>query len=400
MAVDSTGAMVIAGAAGGDVNVGTTAISGGGFEKSVFIIKLDADGDIIWSKVEQIANIDYVGTAGIALDPNDGIIVAGYANAPADLGGQQFGGSTDGDFFAVRLHADGQHDWTQVFTAVGFLSGPTIEAMTTSPAGDVFVFGTLYNGDRITLCNKTLMDGGGAFFGFKLAANGSCQWAYRWLADGTMGAIATDGPSVFITGSFEGTLDFGENQMSTAGPDSDMFVAALDAQNGSHLWSKDFGDGAMQFRQGIAVHTGGDILLAGYAAGNIDFGGETLTGSMDDDMTFARLSSAGAHVSSARYGDSSTQRARAIAASPSGRWCAAGEVAGTLDLGTVSLQTTGLRPATTSFHEAGTALWAASIATPMSGNPGPSRLGVAPNGSVVVLSPVSTYNWRLVRYSP
>lgn len=401
MAVDSTGAIVLAGAAGGDIAIGGTTIPGGGFEKSVFVVKLGTDGAIIWSQVEQIATIDYIGSAGIALDPDDGIIVAGYANTPADLGGPQFGGSVNGDLFAVRLQPDGQHDWTRVFTAAALFSGPRIDSMATNAAGATFVFGTLFDGDQITICNKTLNDGGsGAIFGFKLAADGACQWAHRWSAAAQLAAIATDGTSVFLTGSFQGTLDFGGNQLTTAGSDSDVFVAALDAAVGTHSWSKDFGDASMQHGEGIAVHSSGDVLIAGYAAGNIDFGGAALAGSSDDDIVVARLSPSGAHVSSVRYGDSSTQRARDIAVAPSGQWHLAGEVSGALDLGSVSVQTTELRPVASSFHEGGTALWAHALLNGTTSEPALTRMAVAANGEVVMLGHLGHYAWRLVRYAP
>ena len=81
-------------------------------------------------------------------------------------------------------------------------------------------------------------------------------------------ALAPSG-SLFLVGTFTGTLDLGAGPMTSAGA-SDAFIARLDPQGGSALWSKFYGDRYAQGGVAVAVNAAGTVLAAGAFLGTID----------------------------------------------------------------------------------------------------------------------------------
>lgn len=80
--------------------------------------------------------------------------------------------------------------------------------------------------------------------------------------------------NVLVAGFFKGAADFGGGPLASAGG-ADVFLAKL-APTGEHVWSKRFGDGSDQVVAAIASDVTGAVLVGGYFAGGIDFGGGLL----------------------------------------------------------------------------------------------------------------------------
>ena len=100
--------------------------------------------------------------------------------------------------------------------------------------------------------------------GMAPACKGDLGWALRFgdAADQYVTSIAADGAGdVIVTGYFAGTMSFGGSPLVSAGT-FDVFVAKLDP-SGNHLWSKRFGDAGGQDGAGVAVDGKGDVLVTG-----------------------------------------------------------------------------------------------------------------------------------------
>lgn len=206
--------------------------------------------------------------------------------------------------------------------------------------------------------------------------------------------VAND--TVYVVGTFEDDLDFGNNAMTAAGTETDIFIAALNGDTGAHVWSKQFGNNTTQFGQGLAVHSGGDIFMTGYGSGQIDFGGATLTGGADEDIFLARFEPSGAHVTSWRFGDGSDQRGRDVAVGPNNELLLVADLEGSVNLVNASATSPTPTVLAASFHESGEALWAHTIGTDVS----PTyrlRVNAAPNGDVFMFS--AGFEGKLVRMS-
>ncbi len=155
-------------------------------------------------------------------------------------------------------------------------------------------------------------------------------------------AIAVDASgNVIIAGYFYGTADFGGGALASAG-DYDIFVAKF-GSDGAHLWSRCFGDGNVQRAQAIAVDAAGNIIVAGYFGGSVDFGGGELASSGSADIFVAKFLPDGTHSWSRCFGDVDGQAAFAVAVDPWANIFVSGDFEGAVDFGGGALTSAGYR---------------------------------------------------------
>jgi hypothetical protein len=149
-------------------------------------------------------------------------------------------------------------------------------------------------------------------------------------------AIVTDAEgNAFIVGYFDGTIDFGGTSLTSAGS-TDMFVARYDAY-GNLIWARRFGDRWGQYGQGIALDERGDVVVTGYFGGTIDFGGGSLMNSDSAvwDLFVAKLDrDDGSHIWSRRFGDAGgNEEGVTVDVDGMGRIVVCGQYSGSPDLG-------------------------------------------------------------------
>ncbi|MGH9649787.1 MAG: SBBP repeat-containing protein, partial [Terriglobales bacterium] len=116
----------------------------------------------------------------------------------------------------------------------------------------------------------------------------------------------------------------------------DIFVAKFAGADGSHLWSKRFGNTGVDVGRGVAVDTGGNVLATGNFQVSVDFGGGTLTALGSNDIFVAKLSGAdGSHLWSKSFGAAGggDAQARAIALDAAGNPFVTGFFYLTVDFG-------------------------------------------------------------------
>ncbi len=81
--------------------------------------------------------------------------------------------------------------------------------------------------------------------------------------------------NVIVTGWMHGTIDFGGESLTATG--DDIFLAKFDTY-GNHLWSHRFSPSVMGITYpSVAVDHFGNVVLAGWFFGAVDFGGGLLT---------------------------------------------------------------------------------------------------------------------------
>jgi hypothetical protein len=144
--------------------------------------------------------------------------------------------------------------------------------------------------------------------------------------------IASDAfGNVLVTGYFGGTADFGTGPLVSAGM-FDIFVAKY-APNGTPLWSKRFGGSLSEFGLGITADAAGNILLTGYQAGGVDFGGGPLPTAGSVDVFVAKFDANGNHLWSKRAGSFFIDIAWDVAADAVGNVIVTGGFRGTVNFG-------------------------------------------------------------------
>lgn len=268
IAVDEPGNVGLVGSFRGAVDLGGGLLQSAS-EADVFVAKLDASGNHLWSKHFGDASSTQ-GAGAVAVDAMGSMLVAGFFVGSVDFGGGPQASTGSFDAFVAKLDVKGKYLWSKSFGSVNTSAGA--------------------------------------------------------------GAVAVDGAgNIVLAGTFIGAVDLGGGQLKS-GSGSDVFIAKLDA-NGKHLWSKNFGAVDSLSPLGVAVDGSGNIVLAGSFSGALDLGGTPLASVGDDDVFLVKLDGNGNHKWSTSFGDANKQLAGAVGVDEVGNIALSGTFRGTLNLG-------------------------------------------------------------------
>jgi hypothetical protein len=336
LSVDSLGNVAVTGyQASSTVDYGAGPLTNRGVT-DIFIAKFSgATGGHQWSKTVGGTGAD--GGTAAAQDGSGSVFVTGYMSAGSgvDFGGGALTSAGGQDVFLVKYSSTGAHVWSKRFGSSGHDQGIGVAV---DGAGSVSVMGISegtidFGGGPLTSL------GGRDLFVAKFSATGQHLWSERFGSTGTDNGrgIAVDGAGdVFLTGDFVNSISFGGPALTSSGRE-DVFLAKLSGVNGGHLWSKRFGNlysGEMGL--GVAVDGGNNVAITGFFGEDINFGGGPIYAQLYD-IFVAKFNSAGAHLSSRRYGDPpavyDNQHGNAIAISSGGNMFITGNFLGTLDFG-------------------------------------------------------------------
>lgn len=216
---------------GGYAVAGYTFSYGAGFT-DFFVVKLDINGTILWSKT--IGGSDYEEAYSITETSDGGIAVAGYTSS---FGVDEY------DIYIVKLSNSGTMLWSKT------IGGPEYEdaysIIKTSEgglaiAGDTDSFGSGQNDMLIV----------------KLDNNGTIQW------NKTIGGAANDYAESIVQSSDGGLLIAGPTITYSAGL-YDFYIAKLDI-SGSLLWTKTIGGTGSDFAHCIIKTTDGGYAATGW----------------------------------------------------------------------------------------------------------------------------------------
>ena len=159
-------------------------------------------------------------------------------------------------------------------------------------------------------------------------------WSKRFgnADDQVASRVAADtAGNVIVAGYFRGAVDFGGGDLTSAGSE-DIFIAKFDP-DGGYLWSKRFGAADNQYAFGLAVDLSGNVIVTGEFIGSVDFGGGDLTSAGVYDIFVAKFDPDGGYLWSKRFGDDGLQFSHAVDVDASGNPIAAGDFFGTVDFG-------------------------------------------------------------------
>ena len=152
--------------------------------------------------------------------------------------------------------------------------------------------------------------------------------------------MAVDGSgNVYVTGQFQGTMDFDPSSTGTANLTAvlygDAFVAKYDS-SGNYLWAKRFGDTSSDFGKAVDVDSSGNVYVAGTFGGVVDFDPDpstttNLTSAGSDDVFVVKFASDGTLVWARGVGGSGYDIAEGLAVDSTGNAYIAGYFTGTAD---------------------------------------------------------------------
>lgn len=316
--VDGQGNIYVAGIFDGEIDFGDGPLTGG----TVFIAKLDTDGNPVWSKALLAEP-----STPIALDVSGDVIAAVTCSDGADFGGGPLAGEGSRDACVVALDTDGNHLWSRL---VGGPAADEAQDVTVGSAGEVVLIGRF---EQAFVSPEPIVSNGQTdAFVVSLAADGAPLWARALGGAGNDGAASVvfdaDGP--VISGWYEGAVDFGGGLTSDLGLMG--YIVWLDPVGGYQS--------GVTFRCEPPVEQAGEVWskLALEPSGGVVMGAGCLWkvgGSRD--VVFAVYSAAGALVWGDDAGDEYDQFVSDVAVAPSGRILLTGGYGGSPDFGDGSL---------------------------------------------------------------
>ena len=271
VAAGPNGWVAVAGEATGSIDFGGAPLTATGVA-DVFVALFNAEGEHLWSRVYGDALLQQA--YGVAFTAERDVIVAGEFDGALDLGSGPLTASGGGDAFVAKLSGvDSNAKWSVKIGDDALLQ--RAYAVAVGPSGEVAVTGAFTG--SITLGGTTLtsLTSQDAFL-LVFEPDGAFRFGRR-LGDTAGGdefgtAVTFDAAgNVIVTGSFDGSIDFGAGAVTSAGF-TDLFVAKYAGADGALLWAKTHGDGQPQRGWGVAALPDSKTLVAGGFSGTIDFG--------------------------------------------------------------------------------------------------------------------------------
>ncbi|WP_437544823.1 hypothetical protein WME97_37010 [Sorangium sp. So ce367] len=364
IAVDEPGNLVVATTVADGVDFGDGPLSTGG-ALAFSLAKFDGEGEPLWHK-------EFTGSVyphDVAVNQAGLIAATGvvYGTGVDFGGGLLVGQESGGDAFVAVFTADGDHVWS---ARVGVDGDQWADSLAMDAAGNVVVAGTFMG--QISVCGASLTSVGDMdSFIAKFDPAGNCLWS-KQLGYTEIHNVALDASgSVVLAGSFGDyfaeAIDLGGGPLTTAGSE-DIFVAKLDA-DGEHVWSKRFGDEALQRAYGVAVDGAGNVVISGTFLGSVDFGAGPLVseggygplepGSVTwgGNAFVTKLNPAGELLWAKRLGQYGPQTALDVAATADGELAITGLIYGDVDFGTGLMDCTYGDAFVAKLDAAGTVRW-------------------------------------------
>jgi len=250
-------------------------------DRDSFVVKLNSDGDYLWSRVfysDQDCNVFDMHVAA-----SGSIYIVGQFQGTVDLDpGDSADEHTSQDFtdgYVVELNSDGDFVNSMVFANQ---QACRVECVFTDPAENIYLSGAFSNTvdfDPSEGVVELTSAGGSDIFVSKINSNGELEWA-RHFGGGTTDNVkdlVVDGlGNVITTGYFRQTADFDPSEnnfdVEAAGVSGqpDGFVHKLDNQ-GNFAWVYTYGGVSFDEGNGLAVDVFNDIYMNGRYAATADF---------------------------------------------------------------------------------------------------------------------------------
>ncbi len=328
IAADPAGNVLITGSFSETVDFGDGPhTSSDGYD--VFVLKLDPAGNLLWSKTFGGAGSEM--GSGIGADAEGNILLTGALTGKhLDFGGgllELHGGS---DVFAVKLDPAGNHVWSR---RVGGPHTDLALGLAVDASGGIAVLGEYADGPTDLGAGAIPLAGHVGVFVVRFDSAGTLlhgAGASGPGLDNGVGITMSPTNEVFITGSFDKSMTFGDHTVISAGA-SDVFVAELD-QQGHWGWARRFGGASSDVGYGVQVTPAGNLALTGVYTSAIDFG-DTTPQAGGYQPFLVELTASGDFVASSEYGGGEgSAHGNALAVAPAGDTVMAGNLNGPVTL--------------------------------------------------------------------
>jgi len=276
----------------------------------------------------------------VAASDEGGVVLAGTFSGGLDLGGGPLTSEGDYDVFIATRSAAGAHRWS---ARIGGPLAQRAAAVAATPDGGAVVVGDFEG----SLGGGTVWSAGGRdIFIAALDAEGGHSFTLA-LGDASddeeaAGVVVDAAGQALVLGSFGGSVGRGATLVSTLS-DRAAFVAALDSK-GTLLKLRSFGETGVTRGRAMAPRPEGGVVLALDFTGRVEVGDLVFESKGAEDLLVIELDASLRAVRAGAFGDTSSQRATALAVDGAGRTFLVGEFEGTLTAGDVAVTASGREP--------------------------------------------------------
>lgn len=194
-----------------------------------------------------------------------------------------------------------------------------IDGISVDPNGNTVIAGVFRDG--LTLGTSRFSSrGAGDVFLASISPGGQVRWARQFGGKGDDNAfdVTTDGAgNIIMSGWFAGSVDFGGQTLKSAGG-QDQFVTKYDS-SGTLIWARRFGGPGGDGGNEIAVTASGEIAVAAITEGDFEAGGRRYAyGGGQRDSLVLRLSPSGEVRWVVQAAGPGTERIRAMSMTEAG----------------------------------------------------------------------------------
>ncbi|MBW2455254.1 MAG: hypothetical protein JRI68_12120, partial [Deltaproteobacteria bacterium] len=205
IAVTRSGQVVVAGSFMGPLELGGHTYDAGEQRNMGFLVALTSMGEVLWHRAFGEGKINIA--TGVAIGPDDGVIMVGSFQWAADFGGGMRQTTGGRDAFVAAYDADGNYRWDVT------PPGPSNEipiGVAVDSAGQVTVSGH-FSAEWDLGGGTRHPDGTDAAFVLQLDDQGGYEWDWTHGFGGYGGstAVAVDSKGqIYVTGGYYGSLSF------------------------------------------------------------------------------------------------------------------------------------------------------------------------------------------------
>ncbi len=253
-----------------------------------YLLKYDTAGNLLWSVRQGSTSIDR--GYGVASDSTGAAFLIGQTQGRLD--GQRSGGNFDG--FLTKYDSDGVKLWTRIVGTTGI---DVLKDGVTDAQDNVYVVGSVAG----TLAGQSRIGGTDAVLA-KYASDGTLQWSKLFgtkLTDQAEAvALGSDG-SIYVAGQTMGAMN------GASSGNYDVFLSKF-SNDGTLLWSRQFGSGKADSATDLIVSASGSIHLTG------NLGVSSTAGLAGSDAFTATYNASGARTAYEVFGTSSNDYGTAI----------------------------------------------------------------------------------------
>ncbi|MCB9234734.1 MAG: T9SS type A sorting domain-containing protein [Bacteroidia bacterium] len=300
IATDGDGNVIAVGTYDGSATFGfTNTISSNGLD-DVFVAKYDSAGALKWVKSIGGPNADFV--SGVAVDGNGDIYICGqfttFNNEVAFFDTTYISGPGNINAFVTKYNSSGTVVWAKSFGSVGNFFTNDALGIDVDASGNSYVCGTYTF--EIDLGNTTYSSPTSeSVFLMKLGPAGNVVWSkeaggYNDGSDRAMGIDYDGNSSIYLTGYYTDSIDFGNGKLTATGS-ADIFFTKFDT-SGSLSYAKSYGGFQFDRGTGIAVNSSGEAFVTGSFSGAMNFGSFNLSSSVAKGILVGKLDATGSPI--------------------------------------------------------------------------------------------------------